>query len=154
MEIVPFSNIILTKKIITRLLCCRNRTDSDGYESKLLFYDLKNRCRNRAGKVITSPSQRTTSGSWSFQVCWMTQEAKWTVCILSAFVFVSCSGVNISMQVSPENLLGTATLSEYFRSCFHVMHYVTFIFLEIIAPAGISPRGEIPRRHPSNSRVY
>jgi len=24
----------------------------------------------------------------------------------------------------------------------------------IIAPAGISPRGEIPRRHPSNSRVY
>ena len=23
-----------------------------------------------------------------------------------------------------------------------------------IAPAGISPRGEIPRRHPSNSRVY
>ena len=40
MEIVPFSNIILTKKIITRLLCCRNRTDSDGYESKLLFYDL------------------------------------------------------------------------------------------------------------------
>ena len=42
------------------------------------------------------------------------------------------SGVNISMQVSPENLLGTATLSEYFRSCFHVMHYVTFIFLEII----------------------
>ena len=36
------------------------------------------------------------------------------------------------MQVSPENLLGTVTLSEYFRSCFHVMHYVTFIFLEII----------------------
>lgn len=25
--------------------------------------------RNRAGKVITSPSQRTTSRSWSFQVC-------------------------------------------------------------------------------------
>ena len=24
----------------------------------------------------------------------------------------------------------------------------------IIAPAGISPRGEIPRRHPSSSRVY
>ena len=36
------------------------------------------------------------------------------------------------MQVSPKNPLGTATLSEYFRSCFHVMHYVTFIFLEII----------------------
>ena len=36
------------------------------------------------------------------------------------------------MQVSPENLLGTVTHSEYFRSCFHVMHYVTFIFLEII----------------------
>ena len=36
------------------------------------------------------------------------------------------------MQVSPENLLGTATLSEYFPSCFHVMHYVTIIFLEII----------------------
>ena len=36
------------------------------------------------------------------------------------------------MQVSPENRLGTATLSEYFRSCFHVMHFVTFIFLEII----------------------
>ena len=42
------------------------------------------------------------------------------------------SGVNISMQVSPGNLLGTATLSEYFLSCFHVIHYVTFIFLEII----------------------
>ena len=52
--------------------------------------------------------------------------------ILSACVFVSCSGVNINMQVSPENLLGTVTLSEYFRSCFHIMHYVTFIFLEII----------------------
>ena len=51
---------------------------------------------------------------------------------LSACVFVSCSGVNISKQVSPENLLGTITLSEYFRSCFHVMHYVKFIFLEII----------------------
>ena len=25
--------------------------------------------RNRAGKVITSPSQRTISRSWSFQVC-------------------------------------------------------------------------------------
>ena len=24
----------------------------------------------------------------------------------------------------------------------------------IFAPAGISPRGEIPRRHPSSSRVY
>ena len=24
----------------------------------------------------------------------------------------------------------------------------------VIAPAGISPRGEIPRGHPSNSRVY
>ena len=36
------------------------------------------------------------------------------------------------MQVSPENLLSTATLSEYFRSSFHVVHYVTFIFLEII----------------------
>jgi len=24
----------------------------------------------------------------------------------------------------------------------------------IIAPAGISPRGEIPRRHPSSSHVY
>ena len=43
---------------------------------------------------------------------------------LSACVFVSyiCSGVNMSMQVSEENFLGTATLSEYFRSCFHVMH--------------------------------
>ena len=36
------------------------------------------------------------------------------------------------MQVSPENLLGTATLLEYSRFCFHVMHYVTFIFLETI----------------------
>ena len=26
--------------------------------------------------------------------------------------------------------------------------------LTVIAPAGISPRGEIPRRHPSSSRVY
>ena len=26
--------------------------------------------------------------------------------------------------------------------------------LRFVAPAGISPRGEIPRRHPSNSRVY
>ena len=34
------------------------------------------------------------------------------------------------MLVSPENLLGTATLSEYFPSCFHVMHYVTVIFLK------------------------
>ena len=50
-------------------------------------------------------------------------------CLCVCFMF---SGVNISMQVSPENLLGTATLSEYFRSCFHVMHYVTFIFLEIV----------------------
>ena len=25
---------------------------------------------------------------------------------------------------------------------------------DVIAPAGISPRGEIPRRHSSNSRVY
>ena len=36
------------------------------------------------------------------------------------------------MQVSPEIFLGTATLSEYFRSSFHVKKYVTFIFLEII----------------------
>ena len=40
MEIVPFSKIILTKEIITRLLCCLNLTDSDGYGSKLLFYNL------------------------------------------------------------------------------------------------------------------
>ena len=40
MEIVPFSKIILTKEIISRLLCCLNRTDSDGYGSKLLFYKL------------------------------------------------------------------------------------------------------------------
>ena len=26
--------------------------------------------------------------------------------------------------------------------------------VSLIAPAGISSRGEIPRRHPSNSRVY
>ena len=38
MEIVPFSKIILTKEIITRLLLhCRNRMDPDGYGSKLLF---------------------------------------------------------------------------------------------------------------------
>ena len=41
MEIVPFSKIILTKEIITRLLCCLNRTDSNGYGSKLLFYNLR-----------------------------------------------------------------------------------------------------------------
>ena len=29
-----------------------------------------------------------------------------------------------------------------------------FFSMLIIAPAGISSRGEIPRRHPSNSRVY
>ena len=29
-----------------------------------------------------------------------------------------------------------------------------FFSMLIIAPAGISPRGEIPRRHPSNSPVY
>ena len=46
------------------------------------------------------------------------------------YVFVSCNGVNISMLVCPENRLGTATLSEYFPSCFHVMHYVTVIFLK------------------------
>ena len=40
MEIVPFSKIILTEEIITRLLCCLDRTDSDGYGSKLLFYNL------------------------------------------------------------------------------------------------------------------
>ena len=40
MEIVPFSKIILTKEIITRLLWCLNLTDSDGYASKLLFYNL------------------------------------------------------------------------------------------------------------------
>ena len=28
------------------------------------------------------------------------------------------------------------------------------LHISIIAPAGISPRGEIPRRRPSNSRVY
>ena len=28
------------------------------------------------------------------------------------------------------------------------------IIIPIVAPAGISPRGEIPRRHPSSSRVY
>ena len=39
MEIVPFSKIILTKEIITKLLCCRNLTDSEGYGSKLLFYN-------------------------------------------------------------------------------------------------------------------
>ena len=33
-----------------------------------------------------------------------------------------------------------------------LLKYVTYVM--IIAPAGISPRGEIPRRHPSNSRVY
>ena len=38
--IVPFSKIILTKEIITTLLCCLNRTDSDDYGSKLLFYNL------------------------------------------------------------------------------------------------------------------
>ena len=59
-------------------------------------------------------------------------EAKGTVRILGACVFALCNGVNISMEVSPEKLLGTASLSEYFRSCFHVMHYATFIFLEII----------------------
>ena len=41
MEIVPFSKIILTKEIITRLLCCLNRKDSNGYRSKLLFYNLR-----------------------------------------------------------------------------------------------------------------
>ena len=40
MEIVPFSKSILTKEIITRLLCCLNLTDSNGYGSKLLFYNL------------------------------------------------------------------------------------------------------------------
>ena len=39
MEIVPFSKIILTKEIITKLLRCRNLTDSEGYGSKLLFYN-------------------------------------------------------------------------------------------------------------------
>ena len=41
MEIVPISKIILTKEIITRLLCCLNQTDSNGYGSKLLFYNLR-----------------------------------------------------------------------------------------------------------------
>ena len=31
---------------------------------------------------------------------------------------------------------------------------IIIIIIIIIAPAGISPRSEIPRRHPSNSRVY
>ena len=35
MEIVPFSKIILTKEIITRLLCCLNLTDLNFY-----FYNL------------------------------------------------------------------------------------------------------------------
>ena len=33
-------------------------------------------------------------------------------------------------------------------------NFVNLTFFLVIAPAGISPRGEIPRRHPSNSRVY
>ena len=60
------------------------------------------------------------------------------MCIPSACVFVSCSGVNISAQVSPENLLGTATLSEYFRSCFHVMHRVCLLLDTF--PGGIVAR--------------
>ena len=31
-------------------------------------------------------------------------------------------------------------------------HAIANVYL--VAPAGISPRGEIPRRHPSSSRVY
>ena len=75
----------------------------------------------------------TTDDQWKLELGSMLDDSGSEMnSILSACVFFSCSGVNISMQVSPENLLGTATLSEYFRFCFHVMHYVTFIFLEII----------------------
>jgi len=45
-----------------------------------------------------------------------------------------------------------------------ILHHVTITIIgiravssrvsKVIAPAGISPRGEIPRRHPSSSRVY
>ena len=35
-----------------------------------------------------------------------------------------------------------------------VKRYAQINALILIAPAGISPRGEIPRRHPSSSRVY
>jgi len=42
--------------------------------------------------------------------------------------------------------------------CLLLIYFICHIIIEnesqIIAPAGISPRGEIPRRHPSNSRVY
>ena len=32
--------------------------------------------RSRVGKATTSPSPRTTSGTWNYQACWMIQEAK------------------------------------------------------------------------------
>ena len=78
--------------------------------------------------VLSKPDRKsdkfaiTKDGQWKLELSsmpagWLRQ-VKWTVCILiRACVSLSCSGVNISMQVSPENHLCTATLSR-FRNIF------------------------------------
>ena len=45
------------------------------------------------------------------------------------------------------NQISIASLQCKYQTALYLLHAV-------IAPAGISPRGEIPRRHPSNSRAY
>lgn len=46
------------------------------------------------------------------------------------------------------------TINNYHTMIFALIYFDVVDQQQIIAPAGILPRGEIPRRHPSNSRVY
>ena len=56
------------------------------------------------------------------------------------------------MEINPDILKKNPDIVQTVK---RVSSSVFFFFAcLLIAPAGISPRGEIPRRYPSNSRVY
>ena len=53
-----------------------------------------------------------------------------------------------------QNSMFRTSVDCFFPDFLRAQNMVQVIEGKIIAPARISPRGEIPRRHPSNSRVY
>ena len=53
-----------------------------------------------------------------------------------------------------KNIVTKPNLEEFLRELFEEYRIENCGKQTIFAPAGISPRGEIPRRHPRNSRVY
>ena len=73
------------------------------------------------------------------------------VCLLLLFffeiVFILSVEVAIALDLKP-----VSSLDFYNVSLFYTAKEVKKCI--IFAPAGISPRGEIPKRHPSHSRVY